>query len=247
MQLAIASLVLAQAAFPGEGASDARSFTWYFPQLLEGAGITIYLTVLSFVLAVSLGLPIALMRLYGPTPLRWAATAYVEFFRGIPIALLLFFLYFGLPGLSAQFDGFGIGLSLQLSPITAAVIGFGLNYAAYEAEVYRAGIGAVPSGQWEAAASLGMSSGLTFRRIILPQAIRTILPPMTSDLIALFKDTSIVSIITIEELSKRYQILSKDSMKYAEIGLLTLALYLIMSLPLAWLSRYLEKRWGSAV
>jgi polar amino acid transport system substrate-binding protein len=129
----------------------------------------------------------------------------------------------------------------------AAVLGFGLNYAAYEAEIYRAGIRAVPVGQWEAAASLGMPSGLTFRRVILAQAIRGILPPMTSDFVALFKDTSIVSIIAVEELSKQYQILAKSSQKYVEIALVTAALYLIMSVPLGHLSRYLEHRWSKGV
>ena len=133
---------------------------------------------------------------------------------------------------------------LNLSAFAAAILGFGLNYAAYEAEIYRAGIGSIPAGQWEAAASLGMSPALTFRRIILPQAIRVILPPMTNDFVALFKDTSIVSIIAVVELTKQYQILAKSSLKYLEIGLATAVLYLVMSVPLGYLSRYLEKRWG---
>jgi polar amino acid transport system substrate-binding protein len=181
------------------------------------------------------------MRLYGPWPIRWLAIGYVEFFRGIPVLLLLFFLYYGLPSAAEQ-----IGLNpkhFQLAPMTAAVLGFGLNYGAYEAEIYRAGISAIPEGQWEAAASLGMSSPLTFRRIILPQAIRTMIPPMTNDFVALFKDTSVTSIITVVELTKQYQILAKSSMQYAEIGLATATLYLIMSVPLGYLSRYLEERW----
>src|SRR5437870_10553805 len=134
-----------------------------------------------------------------------------------------------------------------MNALEAAIVGFGLNYAAYEAEIYRAGIGAIPLGQWEAAASLGMSGTLTFRRIILPQAIRTILPPMTNDLVALFKDTSVVSIIAVVELSKQYQILTKSGGGYVHIGLATAALYLIMSVHLGYLSRYLEKRWSKAL
>src|SRR5437763_4414875 len=132
---------------------------------------------------------------------------------------------------------------LMLDAWQVAILGFGLNYAAYEAEIYRAGISSIPAGQWEAAASLGMSTPLAFRRVILPQAIRVILPPMTNDLVALFKDTSVVSIIAVAELSKEYQMLTKSGGGYLEIGLVTAALYLVMSVPLGYLSRYLEARW----
>jgi polar amino acid transport system substrate-binding protein len=227
----------------------------YLPLLLQGAGMTIYITVLGFLLAMALGLPIALTRLYAPAPFRWLATIYVEFFRGIPVLLLVWFLYFGLPAVSEELYHLlyphalptDLPWTWKLAPLVAAILGFGLNYAAYEAEIYRAGIGAIPVGQWEAAASLGMSAPLTFRRIILPQAIRIILPPMTNDFIALFKDTSVVSVIAVVELTKQYQTLAKDSMKYIEMGLVTALLYLVMSVPLGYLSRYLEKRWGSAV
>ena len=210
-------------------------FFTYLWLLLQGAAVTVFITIAGMALAVALGLPIATARLYGPPPVRWLAIGYVEFFRGIPVLLLLYFLYFGLPVL----------IDVKLDPLTAAIIGFGLNYAAYEAEVYRGGIQAVPIGQWEAAASLGMSPLLTFRRIIFPQSIRAILPPMTNDFIALFKDTSVVSIISVVELSKQYQILTKSYGGFLEIGLTTAALYLVMSVPLGQLSRYLEKRWGA--
>ena len=131
-----------------------------------------------------------------------------------------------------------------MGPLTAAILGFGLNYAAYEAEIYRAGFASIPKGQWEAAASLGMSAPLTFRRVILPQAIRVILPPMTNDLVALFKDTSVVSTIAVVELTKTYLILTKSGGGYIQIGLTTAALYLLMSVPLGYLSRVLEQRWG---
>jgi polar amino acid transport system substrate-binding protein len=218
------------------------AFLDYIPLLLEGAWLTVKLTLLGFGLAVLLALPIALARLYGPAPLRWLALGYVEFFRGIPVLLLLVFLYFGLPAIA---DHYGLPVQLKLDAFTAGVLGFGLNYAAYEAEIYRAGIGSIAAGQWEAAASLGMSAPLTFRRIILPQAVRVILPPMTNDFVALFKDTSVVSIIAVVELSKQYQILAKSSGEYLVIGLATAGLYLIMSVPLGHLSRYLESRWGA--
>jgi polar amino acid transport system substrate-binding protein len=205
--------------------------TRYLPLLLRGALTTIQIAFVSMALAIFLGLPIAMARLWGPRPVQWAAIAYVEFFRGIPVLLLIFFLYYGLPT-----------IGLKLNAMTAAIVGFGLNYAAYEAEIYRSGIAAIPVGQWEAAASLGMGRRLTFRRIILPQTIRVVLPPMTNDFVALFKDTSLVSVIAVVELTKQYQILAKSSLKYAEMGLVTAALYLMISIPLGVLSRHLEAR-----
>jgi polar amino acid transport system substrate-binding protein len=212
----------------------------YLPLLIDGAWVTIQLAVWSFALAIVLALPLALARLYGPLWLRSLAIAYVEFFRGIPVLLLLFFLYFGLPIMLSQ-----MGLTFSFDPFVAATIGLGLNYAAYEAEIYRAGIGAVPEGQWEAAASLGMPPSIAFRRVILPQAMRTILPPMTGDFVACFKDTSIASMVAVVELNKQYQILAKSSLKFFEIGLITAAIYLILSVPLGYLSRYLESRWST--
>ncbi|HEV3117552.1 MAG TPA: ABC transporter substrate-binding protein/permease [Gemmataceae bacterium] len=222
-------------------AGEAWTFSRYFPHLAWGAALTVFISCASMLLAIVLGLPIALARLYGPAPLRWLGLLYVEFFRGIPVLLLLYFLYFGLPSVAANLH---LGLSLKLLPLHAAILGLGINYAAYESEIYRAGINSLPVGQWEAAASLGMSAPLTFRRIIFPQALRTILPPMTNDFVGLFKDTSIVSIIAVEELSKQYQMISKASLNYLETGLVTAVLYLIMSVPLGYLSRYLERLWS---
>jgi polar amino acid transport system substrate-binding protein len=195
--------------------------------------MTVFLTLSSMGLAVLLGMFLAVGRLYGPAPVRWLVSGYIEFFRGIPVLFLVYFLYFGLAFL------------LNLDARLAAILAFGLNYAAYEAEIYRAGISAIPAGQWEAASSLGMSGPLTFRRIILPQAVRTILPPMTNDLVSLFKDTSVVSVIAVIDLSKRYQLITKeDPGIFLQAGLATAALYLMMSVPLGYLSRYLEKVWG---
>ena len=225
--------------------SQEWSFSRYFPYLLKGAVVTVELTFLSMLTATMLGLPIALMRLYGPAPLKAAAVVYVEFFRGIPVLLLLFFLYYGLPEFADILSrSLGISIDLRFGAFSAAILGFGLNYAAYQAEIYRAGIASIPVGQWEAGASLGMSRPHIFRRIILPQAIRVILPPSTNDLVALFKDTSVVSIIALEDLTKQYSEVAKSSMNYLEIGVVTAILYLLMSVPLGYLSRYLERRWG---
>jgi polar amino acid transport system substrate-binding protein len=213
--------------------------------LLDGAKMTVFLTCISFLVAVALALPIAMMRLYGAWPLQALATGYVEFFRGIPVLLLLAVLYYGLPAIAQSYGWADHGVSLKMPAVVAAVVGFGLNYAAYEAEIYRAGLGSIPVGQWEAARSLGMSDGQTFRRIILPQSLRIILPPMTNDLVALFKDTSVVSVIAVVELSKQYLILTRSGAgDLATIALATAALYLVMSVPLGLLSRYLERRWA---
>lgn len=216
----------------------------YLKLLWEGAKVTIRIAVLSMLLAIIIGLPIALMRLYGSKPLQFISITYVEFFRGIPVLFLLYVLYYGVPQignlvvllLGEDYRNYG--------PEFVAILAFGLNYAAYEAEVYRAGLSAVPKGQWEAAAALGMPKRLTFRRIILPQAMRSILPPMTNDFVALFKDTSLVSAISLVELSKQFQILSKPANQYLEIGVATATLYLLMSVPLGWLARHLEKKWA---
>ena len=215
------------------------TFGRYFPLLCHAAWITISVSICSMALAMLLGLPIALMRLYGSLPLRWLAVLYVELFRGTPVLLLLYLLYYGLPSILAQLD---LGVTFKPSDFTVAILAFGLNYAAYEAEIYRAGLSSIPIGQWEAAASLGMSPATTFRRVILPQALRTIIPPVTNDFVALFKDTSLVSVIGVIELTKQYQLLSKSSLKYLEIGLATAFLYLLMSVPLGYLARRLEAR-----
>lgn len=221
------------------------AFKDYSIRLLRGAWYTIVISVMSMALAMAIGLPVAMCRLYGAWPLRWLGVIYVEFFRGIPVMLLLLFVYFGLPEV-ARF--YGLPFSLATSRMGAAIVCFGLNYAAYEAEIYRAGLLSVPRGQWEAAASLGMSRALTFRRIILPQAFRVILPPMTSDFVALFKDTSIVSQIAVVELTKEYMSISKSSPgQLLEVGALTAVLYLLLSIPLGYLSRYLEARMAKAV
>lgn len=217
--------------------ADQWTFSQYAPLLLRAAGMTVMLTAASMAVAMSLGLVVAVVRLYGPAPLRWLALSYVEFFRGIPLLLLLFFLYFGAAPFLAE-------VGLRLNAEAVAILGFGLNYAAYESEIYRSAILSIPRRQWEAAQALGMSDALCFRRIILPQAIRTALGPMTNDFVALFKDTSLVSVIAVRELTKEYLILSRSSLKFVELGLLTAVLYLAMSVPLGYLSRYLERRWG---
>jgi polar amino acid transport system substrate-binding protein len=206
----------------------------YGTTLLTAAGMTILLAVTSMPLAMALGLMIALGRLYGPKLLRWALVAYVEFLRGTPLMLQLFVLFFLLPE-----------LGLQLPALVAGIGGLAINYSAYEAEIYRAGLQAVPVGQMEAALALGMSRGLALRRVIVPQAVRIVIPPVTNDFIALFKDTSVCSVISLVELTKQYSILANSTGGVVEFALATSLLYLAMSLPLSWLSRWSEKRLGA--
>ena len=211
--------------------SAAAPLRTFLPTLLRGAGVTVMLSVASMALAITLGAGLAVMRLYGPPPLRSAAIAYIEVYRGTPLLIQLFILYYGLPN-----------VGIVLSPLVAAVIGLGMNYAAYEAEVYRAGIEAVPRGQAEAALSLGMTRSLALGRIVFPQAFRISLPAATNDFIALFKDSSIVSVIAMVELTKTYGILAATTLRYFELGLIVALLYFGMSYPLSILARKLEKR-----
>lgn len=203
----------------------------FLPMLLKGALVTVAISTTAMLLAITLGLFLTLARLYGTTLLSRAATAYIEVYRGTPLLIQLYILYYGLPN---------IGISL--SPLLAAFLGLGMNYAAYESELYRAGINAVPKGQMEAALSLGMTRTLAVRRIILPQAFRVALPGVTNDFIALFKDSSLVSIIAMVELTKTYNILAASTLRFFELGLIAALLYFLMSYPLSLLARRLETR-----
>ena len=217
--------------FVGLEESRKAPLSTFLPALLKGAGITILISSTSMALAISLGLLLTVCRLYGRPPLSTLSTAYIEVYRGTPLLIQLYILYYGLPN---------IGISL--SPVTAAFLGLGMNYAAYEAEIYRAGLMAVPKGQMEAALSLGMTQGLALRRVVLPQALRIATPGVTNDFIALFKDSSLVSVIAMVELTKTYSILAATTLRFFELGLITALLYFAMSYPLSLLARRLEAR-----
>jgi polar amino acid transport system substrate-binding protein len=181
------------------------------------------------VLAVSAGLLIALVRLYLPTPLQMLSVVYVELIRGTPLLIQLFFIFYALPN-----------IGIKLSPMVAAVLGLGLNYAAYEAENYRAGILSVPKGQMEAARALGLTQWQALRYVVLPQAVRIALPPITNDFISLLKDSSLVSVITMVELTKVYTQVSATTFDYFGTGLIVAALYLLLGLPFVRLARWVE-------
>ncbi|MCA9080305.1 MAG: ABC transporter permease subunit [Planctomycetaceae bacterium] len=197
--------------------------------LVQASWVTILLSVVSMPLAILVGLTLALMRLYGPWYLRKPATLYVETVRGTPLVLQLYVIFFLLPE---------IGISIHR--FWAAVIGLAINYSAYEAEIYRAGMLAIPKGQMEAALSLGMSKWMALRRIIIPQATRLVIPPVTNDFIALFKDTAVCSVINIVELSKEYAIQSRSTGAVLELGIVTALLYMAMSYPLSIVASRLE-------
>ena len=201
------------------------------PSLALAALTTIVLSCTAMPLAMGIGLAVAVGRVYGPSILGRLLAVYVELVRGTPLIIQLYGLFYLLPE-----------LGVTLSPWAAGVAGLAINYSAYEAEIYRAGIQAIPRGQMEAALALGMSRGLAIRRVIVPQAVRVVIPPVTSDFIALFKDTSVCSVITLTELTKQYSILFNSQGGVVEFGLATAALYMAMSLPLSWLSRWVERR-----
>ena len=201
---------------------------------VKGAGVTLAISLLAMALAVPLGLVLALARMYGGPAARFLAHAYIELFRGTPVLLQLYILYYGIAPL------------VHLSALAAAILGLGLNYGAYEAEVHRAALQAVPAGQGEAAAALGLSRAQALRLVLLPQALRTALPAMTNDLIALLKDSSLVSVITVVELTKQMTITAVDVRSWALPGALCAALYFVMSYPLARLAALLEARLEAA-
>jgi polar amino acid transport system substrate-binding protein len=203
----------------------------YFPSLLRASAVTIVLSCLSMGLAVAIGVLIATGRVYGGSPTRVALTAYVELIRGTPILLQLFVLYYGLAA------------AIKLPAFVAALAGLALNYAAYESEIYRSALEAVSVGQLEAARTLGLTERQVLTLVRAPQAFRLALAPMTNDFVALLKDSSLVSVLTVLELTKQTQIFATNLGSWVIPGVLCAGLYLAMSLPLAAAARRMEERW----
>jgi polar amino acid transport system substrate-binding protein len=208
-----------------------EQYEQYIPLLLQGALVTLEISALSMAIAIGLGLLMAILRVFGPSIVSLPVVAFIEVIRGTPLLIQLFIIFYGLPS-----------IGIRLSPLWAAVIGLGINYAAYEAENYRAGIQSIPRGQLDAALSLGLTRVQTIRKIVLPQAVRLVIPPVTNDFIALLKDSSLVSVITMVELTKMYSQLAATNYDYIGIGLLTATIYFLLGLPIARLSRVLEAR-----
>ncbi|MGK9233317.1 ectoine/hydroxyectoine ABC transporter permease subunit EhuD [Inquilinus limosus] len=201
------------------------------PTLIEGVRITILATVLGYALAVVLGLGLALLR---RTPHRWLARAVgfvIEFIRGTPLLVQLYFLFYIMPD-----------LGLTLSPLTAGVIGLGLHYATYTAEVYRAGIDNTPRGQWEAAKACNLTMGQSWRHVILPQAIPPMIPALANYFIAMFKETPLLSAITVLELMNQARSVANFNYRYLEPMTLVGAFFLVISLIAVVGLRFLERR-----
>ena len=210
--------------------ADLRAWT---PELLAGIRLTVGMTIGGMAIALVLGLLLALGRISPRGLVRAPVVAFVELIRGSPLLLQLFYIYYVLPT-------FG----LRLTPISAGLLGLGINYAAYLSEVFRAGIAAVGSGQHEAAKSLGMSSGQAMRYIILPQAWRIVIPPTGNYFVSLFKDTALVSTISIAELMFQGQLIASDTFRYMRIYSVVFVIYVMISIPASLGVRWLERHFN---
>ncbi len=206
-------------------------YAGFLPTFGRAAIVTMQVSVTAMLIAISLGLVLAIARVFAPKWIGFLAGAFVEFMRGTPVLIQLFFIFYGLPN-----------IGVKLSPFWAGAIGLGLNYAAYEAEIYRAGLFAIPRTQWEAALALGMTRAQAMREVILPQAVRVVIPPITNDFISLLKDSSLVSIITMVDLTKAYGQLSATYYDYFGPGIMVAVIYLLLGLPFVKFSRYAEER-----
>ncbi len=204
-------------------------FKIFVPGLLEGAWLTVQVAVLGALLAVVMALVAALAKLYGPLPLRWLAATYIEIFRGTSALVQLFWLYFVLPQFGIFMDAFPV-----------AVLALGLNIGAYGAEVVRGAIRAVPRGQWEASIALNMTRAQMLRRIILPQAFVAMIPPWGNLFIELVKSTSLVSLITLADLTFKAQQMNQATLKTVPIFTLVLLIYLAISLTITIAMRLVE-------
>ena len=208
-----------------------RDAAEFLPILLQGVGLTIVVTLGSLILSTILGLVWALLRVSGVRALAGLSAGLINLIRGIPIIVLLFYLYFVMPD-------FGIALTA----LQAAILGLGLAYSAYQAENFRAGIEAIDKGQIEAAQAIGMGWWLTMRRVILPQAVRIVLPPYGNIMIMLLKDSSQASTITVAELALQGKLIASSTFKNTSVFTLVALMYLTMSIPLILLVRHFEKQ-----
>src|SRR6476469_6223539 len=221
-----------------QGAGDLMQAFWrdtveFFPILMSGVVLTIVVTIGSLLLSTVLGLVWAMMRVSGIRVLSLLSASLINVIRGIPIIVLLFYLYFVMPD-----------LGVTLSALQAAILGLGIAYSAYQAENFRAGIEAIDKGQIEAAQSIGMGWWLTMRRVVLPQAVRIVLPPYGNVMIMMLKDSSQASTITVAELALQGKLIASSTFKHTNVFTMVALMYLTMSIPLILLVRHFEKRAG---
>ena len=205
----------------------------FLPILMSGVALTIIVTVGSLLLSTVLGMVWALMRVSGIGVLTGFSGGLINVIRGIPIIVLLFYLYFVMPE-------FGV----TLTALQAAILGLGIAYSAYQAENFRAGIEAIDKGQIEAAQAIGMSWWQTMRRVVLPQAVKIVLPPYGNVMIMMLKDSSQASTITVAELALQGKLIASSTFKNTSVFTLVALMYLTMSIPLILLVRHFEKRAG---
>jgi His/Glu/Gln/Arg/opine family amino acid ABC transporter permease subunit len=202
--------------------------------LLAGTGTTILLTVLTMAIAVPCGMVVAALRLYAWTPVRAAATAYVELFRNLPLILVVYWAFYVLP----------ITTGWSLPPLATGLAALALNVTAYNAETFRAGINSIRRGQTEAAMSLGMSRAQALRRVIVPQALRRILPVLASTWVSLFKDTSLVSVIAVSELAYVSMQIRSQTFRVLEMLTAMAAIYWMLGYPQAKLVDWIQRRFA---
>ena len=202
------------------------------PLLIVGAGITIQITAISEGLGLIIGMFVGIARICNVKVLRALATVYIDFLRGTPLLVQIFLIYFALPMVVGQ----------RVDPFIAAITACGINSGAYIAEIFRAGIQAIDEGQMEAGRSLGMSWVQTMRYIIVPQAFKNVIPPLGNEFIALLKDSSLVSVIGFEELTRRGQLIIARTYGSLEIWITVALIYLVMTLTISRLVSYMEKR-----
>lgn len=203
------------------------------PLLLEGAIFTIEITVLSVAIGTLIGLFVGVGRISSIRIIRWAAAVYVDFIRGTPLLVQIFLIYFALP----------VVTGIKMNPFVAAITACSINSGAYVAEIFRAGIESIDSGQMEAGRSLGLSWMQTMRYIIIPQAFKRVIPPLGNEFIALLKDSSLVSVIGFEELTRRGQLVIARTYASLEIWICVALIYLAMTLTISRFVAFLERRY----
>ena len=220
-------------------------FQWIVAFVSDGIGVTIFATVVSFVLVLALGMLGGLGRLSHNRIIFGITTLYVEIIRGIPLLVQLLFWYYALPPIIQEF-GRAINMpslaEFQSDPIAMAVLGLTMCYGAYMTEIYRAGIQSIPKGQYEAARSQGMTYFQAMRYVILPQAVRMILPPVGNEFISLLKDSSLVSVVAVADMTRRGREFMSKTFTPIETWLMIGLLYLVMTLLSARVVAWIEKR-----
>jgi len=206
-----------------------------FPLLLAGAAITVEITAMSVTFGLLIGCMIGIARLCSIKSLRYFANVYVDFIRGTPLLVQIFLVYFALPNI----------IGSRVDPFVAAISACSINSGAYVAEIFRAGIQSIDKGQMEAGRSLGMTWAQTMRYIIMPQAFKRIIPPLGNEFIAMLKDSSLVSVIGFEELTRRGQLIIARTYASFEIWMAVAIIYLIMTFAVARFTGYLERRFDT--